>query len=1700
MPTRQTFQSPDDWAETCAAWAWDQIERGEMGQAESGILTALLTSPHHALLHSHLGTLYLKTGRLDQSIKHLMQALQIEPKMDDTAATLAWALHDQGQYANAVLWARRALALRISPERFAQLGWLHLCLGKPNEAIPLFNQSLIDDPTNTVSHLHLARSYSEVGQRKTAERVLTKGLEHAPNEPTLLLALAWLHHERGDQAHALTLATQVTEIQNSNASAWHLLGVSHLNSGNNEQAVRYLEHAFSVDPKHADIAYQLAYSYYRSNRPEDAKNTISIARLQHPRHYALGKLSVQIALDEHHWEVARQITHQFMGHQSEDGDLWYFIALVLFHRGRTAAAKRFAHRAIRLCPNHHLAYLLLAHIALACVEVDGVRWAISRFLTTSPNRGLASIHAALVLAECGDLDRASQYAEFGLASNSESSEAWRVLGRVRQLQGQLDEAQALTQISLSKVDLPSEDSLRQLAWTLRGQGLLTEACAVFIRATKTNPHSATSWYELADTHYQMGDTTLAWSALQRALELEQDHNAATVLRIRLLADANQHSQAAKICAHYVHKYRGIQKITGTLMVLAAQGQGYAGQLLQNTPRPERLRLTHQALADAQDRADQATYVSLAKWACSQFPENPAIAATALYVKGLCPDYPPSELAHGLRDWQRLATTHRNASSVTHELSAVQAANRIRLAYVASHYHSSLLRGMLAAHDASKFEVFLYADLEDNELRGLPERIHRMPLQGTDLAASMFANRIAIAIDTVGVLGFPGQESVLQQFVRRVAPVQCAWLGSWASSGGVFDYLLSDEHAIPNGTEDSYAEDIVRLPGGQWSWTPPADASEPGQPPCLTSARVTFACPVRAFRIGSLPLKTWARLLQRLPSADLVFMGEHGTSVGFRRKVKSTFNEFGINADRVRYQSRRPYQRYLEAFCAIDIVLDTFPANGGLCLLDALWMGIPVVTLAGHWLGERQGVSILSSIDCGQWVASSPDQYIDIACSLAADPQHLAELRQTIRKKMSGSSLLDNIRLARAIERVCLELRQRAEPIAHALTSKERARAAAALQLEHWFSTTQRIDLSPASHRIDVSVVVVLFNQAGLSRQCLAALADQKGVCFETIIVDNASSDRTCDLLARLDGITLIRNTDNVGFLKAANQAAARACGRHLLFLNNDAVVHSNALQQGVNRLDSDKTVGAVGGRIVLGSASLQEAGCIVYQDGSTSGYGRGRDPHAPEFAFLRDVDFCSGAFLMLRRSLWQTLHGFDPVFAPAYYEDTDLCLRIQDAGFRVVYDPSIWLTHFEWASAPTPEGAAKLMAGRRSLFAQRHQLRLASRVLPEYACPHRDRSLASMRAHVLIIDNAVPHMAAGGGLPRARLLVHALSKSHHVTLYPLWNYEDDWHDVYASVPETVEVMLRRGAASLEAFLEERRGVYDFLLVSRPPNMAFIDKIWSRRPELFEDLRLVYDAEAVFALRDIGKAKVLGRPMTADQAQQLVNKEIALAQRAETVLCVSTSEVELFSSHGARSVALLDHAMATRSATPKWEERTHLLFVGAIHPDTPNEDSLLWFCERVMPYLRSSSQPNLRISVVGDCSSEKVQALASDEICIVGRVDDLSSWYDSHRVFIAPTRFGAGIPAKVIEAACNGIPVVATPLLVNQLGWTEDYDIVCGGEDGAAFARAILHLYQNRDCWNTIHGNMTETTMERYSPSKFTQTLEAVFAKTCEQPI
>lgn len=1694
---RALQRRPDD-AETQATTGWLLWETGSGERATELLRATVERHPQFATAHWYLGHIYGRQGRFAEAEYLLRRSLALAPEQDEAAVSLAWVLAGMGRLDAALELAHAAAQRAPTPHRFAQLGQLLAKHGDDDAALVLLQRAAEHLPGDSALSGTIAELLSRKGRGREALAMLEAALSASPDDRRLLLHRATILRENHAEPQAALVAARIVERWPEWGEGWLLYGYIERDRDRPESAWTCFVKAETADP--SLIAAVVARSRLLSTlgRSAEAVELMEHTLRRVPDHPAVRKQLACALLDQRKGAEARPHIHALLRRTPDAADLWTALSAALHRIGRLATARLAARRACRLSPNNSEALQQAAVLELECGNLPAAGHICHALLQLAPNSVAAHVTTAFTHIASGRLLPAERHAEQAVALAPRDADAWRCLGEVRHHQGRLAEAEdALHNAHALAPD--RGEILGRLAWVLAEDDRLPEALIAVRKGCDQTPESPERWLEAAEMQALAGRLDDAIASARKALDRDPSGLAATALLARLwflrgLAAPGSGDAAWRNAAGFagsaLYRDRRHPDAALTAIRLSAADRQFAdlARLLPDDAHRHVLRELLERLPGFGNVAEISRIVRAARAA---FPQDTEIGLACLYLEAMSGQADPAETARQLRQWGLEHGVDWGPRPPRPRLAATPG-RRLHVAYLAAQYHHALLTGVLAAHDPAVVALHLYTDAPAPLPPDLRSRVILHPLAGVDLAASFAANGIDVAVDTVGLHPFHGQAEVLRFLRRRIAPLQCGWLGSWGPGSGLFDVLISDAVALPPASAEHHDERILHLAGGQWSWTPPAVAPSVAPLPAERTGVVTFGCSVRGFRIGATCLETWADLLAVVPEARLMLLGRQAQDWEFRSKFAEILETRGVASERVIYRFRQSYADHLATFADIDIALDTFPANGGLCLPDALWMGVPVVTLAGTGgLAERQGASLLAAAECPEWIARSPAEYIGIASGLAADLETLARTRGTLRSRLGSSALPDTRRIASQLEAAWLKLRDGLETIAAAPDTKSRCQALAQRSLAPWLERRLTLTL-PTSDTPDVSVVVVLYNQAGLSLQTLVALADQEAVSFETIIVDNASTDETRAMLSRIDGATVIRNDANLGFLLAANQGAGVARGRHILFLNNDAKLHRGALAAAVRRIESDPSIGVVGGRIVLTDGTLQEAGCMVFDDGSTGGYGRGEDPNRSEFRFVRDTDYVSGAFLLLPRPLWQALGGFDTALAPAYYEDADLCLRVRRAGFRVVYDPEVVLTHVEGGSTLTSDAAAEMMRRNRGAFSRNHADILRSRPSPVAARPLRDRWAAVSAPRILAIDNGVPHVAGGAGNPRARLMMAELA-DRHVTFFPMWHPEPDWRAVYRTLPATIEVAAEEHAATLEDFLDRRQGLYDVLLVSRPPNMAAVDGIRRRRPRLFDGMRIVYDAEALFAARDITRAAAMNAPMRPSEIKRLMRAELDLAATADAVLAVSPREARLFAAAGAKSVHVVSHAASPRAVAPGRADREGFLFVGALTPGSPNEDSLVWLVENVLPRLSerwTGSVPT--VTIIGECRSARVAALASERVRLVGRVEDPGSWYDRAAVFVAPTRFGAGIPLKVIEAACAGVPVVATSLLTRQLGWTSGGEIL-SARDADGFAAAMAALHRDAALWQRIRDAATARVVEDNDPVRFGTTLRAALS-------
>jgi GT2 family glycosyltransferase/glycosyltransferase involved in cell wall biosynthesis len=635
----------------------------------------------------------------------------------------------------------------------------------------------------------------------------------------------------------------------------------------------------------------------------------------------------------------------------------------------------------------------------------------------------------------------------------------------------------------------------------------------------------------------------------------------------------------------------------------------------------------------------------------------------------------------------------------------------------------------------------------------------------------------------------------------------------------------------------------------------------------------------------------------------------------------------------------------------------------------------------------------------------------------------------------------------------------------------------------------------------VSVIVVVFNKFELTMLALTSLRDNFAGDIELIIVDNASTDDTLRIGQYVTGAILIRLNENLGFLRAANIGLEKATAPAILYLNNDTELGHGAIATALARLDSAPDIGAVGGKIIRSHGKLQEAGSIIWRDGTAVGYMRDASPLAGEANFVRDVDFCSAVFLLCRAELVKNLGGFDENFSPAYYEDADLCVRMAEKEFRIVYDPGVVIFHLEYGSAASTEASMREMRKRHKIFAAKHKefLRGKRAKAPENLV--FARAVGAARGKILFLEDTVPLRRLGSGFVRANDVVRAIvAAGYDVTVFPINGAPYDAMSIFGDLPERVEVAHDLDINVLGRFLAERRKYFDLVWVSRTHNLARVLPIFEQAGISPEVVPFVLDTEAVVSVRDAVRAAVTGdEDFNFDAA---LSVEFAQAGVCRHVLATSRTEVDLLHSIELPKVSLLGTCREPVPTEKNFADRAGLLFVAGIHQqDSPNLDSLHWYVKEILPALAAEFDTAPVLHVAGYCApGVDLSVFASNPLIrLHGPVADLTPLYNECRVFVAPTRFAAGTPYKIYEAAAHGLPCVATDLLAGQLGWRSGTELLAAPlNDARRFAAQIAVLYRTEAIWNKLRRQALARLQADHAETDFNRTVAEVLEDAMEE--
>lgn len=656
----------------------------------------------------------------------------------------------------------------------------------------------------------------------------------------------------------------------------------------------------------------------------------------------------------------RGVLEQAPGH----GDALFLLSVLAVQAGRLAEAGGLLERAVRVAPNNAL-YLSHLGDVYRCLgrrpqAVAVLLMAVAR----KPDFAEAVFNLALTFEEQGDVDAAAACYERARDLEPGLLQAGE---RLASLKGKGDGSAAGVGPAAARSpesSLSASDALAALGETLRLGGRPDDAAVWYRVALRLNPRMANAYTALGAIHADAGRFDEAIDDLRRALEIDRSF-------------------------HVAREY-------------LATALGESGLLDES----------------------QAMY----REAVALCPDDPAAHSALLFNMPFWPNVTESDILAEARAWNARHARPLAAQAPQHKTDR-SPDRRLRIGYVSpdfrTHVQSLFTIPLFQNHDHRQFEIFCYssADRPDNlteRIRGYADVFREVAaLDDAALSEVVRHDQIDILVD----LTMHMTDRRVLVFARRPAPVQVCWLAYPGTTGlESMDYRLSDPFLDPlDANTDVYSEETIRLPDSFWCYDPLTDVPDVSSLPALTEGRVTFGCLNHFRKVNEGVLRVWARVLAAVPRSRLTLMAPQGRA---RDRVRSILAEGGVQLDRIEFVDRCGRLDYLRRYREIDVCLDTFPSNGHTTSLDALWMGVPMVTLAGETVVGRAGVCQAMNLGLPELIATTQEHYVRVASALAGDLEHLGELRRTLRDRMKRSPLMDGPRFARNLESIYRDIWRR----------------------------------------------------------------------------------------------------------------------------------------------------------------------------------------------------------------------------------------------------------------------------------------------------------------------------------------------------------------------------------------------------------------------------------------------------------------------------------------------------------------------------------------------------------------------------------------------------------------------------------------------------------------------------------------------------
>lgn len=843
------------------------------------------------------------------------------------------------------------------------LGLIDAAEGALDQALRRYDLAIQSDGDNAAYHFSRAEVLRAMNRLPDAIRAFEQAVDRADGEADWWNELGRTRDAIGDSAGAVDAYREATRRQPQHVPAWSNLGNALASQGDFDGAAAAYETSLACAPDFVPALVGLGTLRQSRGDLDGAAGLHEQALARDPGNVEAMVNLAAVYIRRDQLPRAEALLAEATRRAPQSAEAWINLGTAQRAQGRHKEALASHHEAVRLSPEHAQARVQLAITLDEMGEHPSAEMQLHEALGLAPEDPEIHFAMANVLKALGQHGESEAEFRRALDLRPTYAAAWINYAELLHLTGRIDAAAGALEQAVA-ADPESPEAHMNLGIAKMNLGWDDQAESALRRSLELNPDSGGTWLALAAFYFFKGRLVESEAASRKALELQPDSPAA------LMNLGNALQQQGQLVESVAVTRRAVE-------LKPDYAQAWSNVLLT---------------LNYMDGVDAQTLLAEHRAFGRQYPPRRAAAAFA---------------ARATREKRRL-----------------------RIGYVSPdfrfHVVSFFFEPVLKAHDRDRFEIVCYYN--DNRVDDVTRRLRDSAdlwrdigsLDDDEVEAKMLADELDIVVDLAGHTS----KNRLPVLARRVAPVQVTWLGYPNTTGlEAMDWRLTDARSDPAPlADDQHVERLCRLPEVFLSYAPPAEAPPVSEPPSIRRGFVTFSAYNNFAKVGDEVLALWARVLQALPEARLTMKTMALRDVAVQEAAKERLRRVGCDLSRVAFTGMIPSVRdHLATYAGVDIALDAYPYHGTTTTCESLWMGVPVVTLAGSRHASRVGVTLLESVGAGELIASSPDEYVEKAVALARDPARIAFWRRELRTRMQASALTDHARFTTQLEAAYLDM-------------------------------------------------------------------------------------------------------------------------------------------------------------------------------------------------------------------------------------------------------------------------------------------------------------------------------------------------------------------------------------------------------------------------------------------------------------------------------------------------------------------------------------------------------------------------------------------------------------------------------------------------------------------------------------------------------